>query len=51
MKTLNKFQGHLKRGVANLAWSPSGNILAASGKDDNHTIVVYDVTNKVTNGG
>lgn len=34
-----------------LSFTPDGSKLAASGRDDNHTIVIYDLTNKISVGG
>ena len=48
---LNSFRGHLKRGVDLLAFTPDGQKLAATGRDDDHTIVIYDLTSKVSVGG
>jgi hypothetical protein len=41
----------LKRGVDLVAFTPGGNKIAASGRDDDHTIVIYDITSKVSVGG
>ena len=48
---LNTFKGILKRGVDLLSFNPDGSKLAASGRDDNHTIVIYDLTSKISVGG
>lgn len=50
-ETVNTFRGILKRGVDLLAFTPDGNKIAASGRDDNHNIVIYDITNKISKGG
>lgn len=34
-----------------LAFSPSGEKLIGSGKDDDHTIVIYDLTERLKLGG
>ncbi len=47
-ETLNNFKGLLKRGVDLLGFTPSGNKLVATGRDDDHTIVIYDVTDKIS---
>lgn len=34
-----------------LGFTPDGNKIAASGRDDDHTIVIYDLTDKISKGG
>lgn len=48
MKVLNTFRGVLKRGVDLVAFTPDGNTISATGRDDDHTIVIYDLTNKIS---
>lgn len=41
----------MNRGVDLLSFTPSGKKLVATGRDDDHTIAVYDLTNKISEGG
>ncbi len=40
----HRFQGQLRKSIANVAFSRSGNLLAANSNDDNHTLAVYDLS-------
>jgi len=51
LKVLNTFRGILKRGVDLVAFTPDGDKISATGRDDDHTIVIYDLTNKISQGG
>lgn len=50
-EVLNTFRGVLKRGIDLISWNPSGTYIAAIGLDDDHTIALYDTTNKISKGG
>jgi microtubule-associated protein-like 6 len=41
MEVVARLQGTLTKGIKNLAFSPDGNLLAASAFDDDHSIAVY----------
>jgi len=43
MQAIWHFKGGLTKGVANLAFSPSGNRLAGVALDNDHYVAVYDV--------
>ena len=34
-----------------VAFTPDGDKISATGRDDDHTIVIYDLTNKISQGG
>ncbi len=42
-----KFSGHLERGIRSLAYSPSGDYLAAVDMSDYHVLAIYDVNNAI----
>lgn len=42
MEMITSFNGPLKKGVAQLCFSPSGQYLAAAAMDDDHCVVIYD---------
>ena len=44
MEVLNEFKAVIKKGIASLAFSPSGNKLAAIAIDDDHHCCVLDVS-------
>lgn len=48
---MNHFKGILRRGIDLVAFCPDGNKIVATGRDDDHTMVVYDLTSKVSVGG
>jgi microtubule-associated protein-like 6 len=41
------FKAPLEKGIAGLAFSPSGNKLAAVAMDDDHSVAIYDINTKV----
>lgn len=45
------FKGGLKNGISSLAFSPSGDKLAAAAIDAHHEIAVFDITTKSKSGG
>jgi len=45
------FKGHLSKGIATLAFNPTGDKLAAVAIDNYHEIAIYDITAKSNNGG
>lgn len=51
LEVLNVFKGILRRGVDLISWNLSGNLIAATGLDDDHTITLYDTTNHISKGG
>ena len=42
MQLITSFNSPLKKGIAHLAFSPSGRYLAASAMDDEHNVAVYE---------
>jgi len=42
MECVARIQGPLLKGIKTLAFSPDGNLLAASAMDDDHNIAVYE---------
>jgi hypothetical protein len=51
MHPVCKFKDHLSQGIASLAFSPSGDKLAAVAIDAHHEIAIYDITAKSRYGG
>ncbi len=42
MEVITTFNSPLKKGIAHLAFSPSGQFLAASSMDTEHNVAIYD---------
>jgi hypothetical protein len=51
MHAVCTFKGHLSYGIASLAFTPSGDKLAAVAIDTYHEIAIYDITAKSKKGG
>ena len=43
METIFVLKGVLEKGIVNICFSMDGNYMAASGLDEEHFLVVYDV--------